>query len=206
MAIWYLRDNTWHNAEHTVAQEIVNNATAANVPPATGDGTALSDAVKQNQVTLAAKFVAQTAGHFYGDSTLQIKNTGTTDVKIYMPVGTVFTVPNGGGQFQDLAAYALGPQGTQQAAPSTSTPAPTMTAAPTATAAAAAPTATQATSAAAATPTAMSAPASSTLPQTGSSDGTGASVGMVLALTALMLLALGLLTKLPLAQRKAPRR
>ena len=75
LAVWFLRDNTWHNADHAVAQEIVNNATTANAPATGGEGTSLSDAVKQNQVTLQAKFAAQTAGHFYGDTTLQIKNS-----------------------------------------------------------------------------------------------------------------------------------
>lgn len=121
LAVWFLRDSTWHATEHTVAQEIVNNATTANAPTATGDGISLSDAVTQKQVTLNATFVAQTAGHFYGDSTVQITNSGTANVKIFLPVGTMFTVPNGAGQFQDLAAYALGPQGTQQAVPATTT-------------------------------------------------------------------------------------
>jgi len=159
LAVWFLRDNTWHNTDNAVAQEIANNATSANTPPTTGDGMSLDDAVKQNKVTLQATFVAQTAGHFYGDATLQIKNTGTADLKVYMPVGTLFTVPNGGGKFQDLAAYALGPQGTAQAAPGTATSEPaTATAAPTETAAAtapatAAPTDTVAATASAAAPT-----------------------------------------------------
>lgn len=191
LAVWFLRDSTWHNADHTVAQEIVDNATTANIPSTSGDGMSLSDAVTQNKVTLQAKFVAQTAEHFYGDTTLQIKNTGTTDIKIYLPVGTVFTVPNGGGNFQDLAAYALGLQGTQQAAPATSTPEPTKTATPTATAVVARPTATQTVKVAAATPTAASTPAPNALPQTGNPDGTGDSVGIFLTLLAFTLVALG---------------
>ena len=205
LAVWFLRDSTWHNAEHTIAQEIVDNATTANTPSTTGDGLSLSDAASQNKVTLQATFVAQTAEHFYGDTTLQITNTGTADVKIYMPVGTVFTVPNGGGNFQDLAAYALGVQGTQQAAPSTSTPEPTqtaaatstteptMTVASTATAVAVKPTATQ-TVRPVATATATR-PVPSGLPQTGSPDGTGGNTGLILSLLALTLVALGIVTR-----------
>lgn len=195
LAVWFLRDSTWHNADHTVAQEIVDNATTANTPSKSGDGLSLSDAVSQNKVTLQAKFVAQTAEHFYGDTTLQIKNTGTADVKIYLPVGTVFTVPNGGGKFQDLAAYALGVQGTQQATLPTSTPEPTKTAAPTATAVVARPTATQTVKAAAATPTAASTPAPNVLPQTGAPGENGGNMGIVLTLSAFLLVALGLVIR-----------
>ena len=196
LAVWFLMSSSWHDVEHTVAQEIVDNATTANVPATSGDGLSLSDAVAQNKVTLEAKFVAQTVSHFYGDTTLQIKNTGTSDIKIYMPVGTVFTVPNGGGKFQDLAAYALGPQGTQQAASATATTEPTMTAAPTVTVATAMPTATAIATVAAATPTAMSAPVTNTLPQTGSpSGGNGGIVSILVALAALMLIVLGLVMR-----------
>jgi hypothetical protein len=216
LAVWFLRDNTWHNADHTVAQEIVDNATTANTPSTSGDGLSLSDAVSQNKVTLQATFVAQTAEHFYGDTTLQISNTGTADVKIYMPVGTVFTVPNGGGNFQDLAAYALGVPGTQQAAVPTSTAEPTKTAAPTstteptmtvaasATVAAARPTATQ-TVRPAATATATR-PAPSGLPQTGSPDGTGSNEGLVLTLLALTLVALGFVIRFEQLKRASTSR
>jgi len=195
--VWFLRDNTWHSSPHDVAQEIVNSATTANVPGSGGDGVSLSDAITQNKATLTAKFVAQTAGHFYGDTTLEIKNTGTADLKVFMPVGTVFTVPNGGGKFQDLAAYALGVQGTQQAAPGTATPEPTMTAAPTATTAAAAPTATAGSSTVAATATAAPASSSGTLPQTGGAAGSGDSVpGLVALMFAVGLVVLGFVLRL----------
>ncbi len=123
-AVWFLRDNTWHNPDHPVGQEIVTNATTANAPQA-GSGTALNDAVTQNKVTLTAKFVAQTADHFYGDAQIQVKNSGTADVTVYMPIGMVFTVPTGGGAFQDLAAYTLSAAPAQQA---TSTAGPAITA------------------------------------------------------------------------------
>jgi hypothetical protein len=200
LAVWFLRDNIWHNADHTVAQEIVDNATTANTPSTSGDGLSLSDAVSQNKVTLQATFVAQTAEHFYGDTTLQITNTGAADVKIYLPVGTVFTVPNGGGAFQDLAAYALGVQGTQQAVPATSTPEPTQTAAasstpePTMTVASTATVAATQTARPVVSPTATR-PVPSGLPQTGTPDGTGGNAGLVLSLLALTLVALGLVIR-----------
>jgi hypothetical protein len=132
-AIWFLRDNTWHNAaDHAVGQEIANNATSANAPQ-TGTGTALADAVAQNKVTVTAPFKAQTADHFYGDAQVQIKNTGTADIQIYMPIGTVFTVPNSNGAFQDLAAYTLNSQ-PAQAATTTASPAVTASAVVTGTA------------------------------------------------------------------------
>jgi hypothetical protein len=225
LAVWFLRDNIWHNTDNAVAQEIANNATTANTPPTTGDGTSLDDAVKQNKVTLQATFVAQTAGHYYGDVTIQIKNTGTADLKVYMPVGTLFTVPNGAGKFQDLAAYALGPQGTAQAAPSTATSEPaTATTAPTETAAAtapaaaaptdtavvAAPTSTEvATVAAAPTEMPTATQVSSTLPQTGSPGGPSAlgdGFGAAIAVAAVMFMILGFAIRLKLSRRNVTRR
>ncbi len=110
-------------------------------------------------------------------------------------------MPNGGGSFQDLAAYALGVQGTQQAVPATSTPEPTQTAAATSTLE---PTMTVASTATveAARPTVRPAasatatrPVPSGLPQTGTPDGTGGNAGLVLTLLALTLVALGLVTR-----------
>src|SRR5207302_7592394 len=82
LAVWFLRDGTWHNAQHDIGQEIVNNANSTGAPPATGDGTALTDAVTQNKVSITAKFIAQTQDHFYGDATIELKNSGTADVKV----------------------------------------------------------------------------------------------------------------------------
>jgi LPXTG-motif cell wall-anchored protein len=107
VAVWYLRDNTWHSEDRTIAQEIVTNATAANAPQAVAGATSLADAVTQNQVSVTGTFVPQTADAFYGDGQITIKNNGTSDLMVYMPIGTVFTVPNNAGGFQDLAAYQL---------------------------------------------------------------------------------------------------
>jgi LPXTG-motif cell wall-anchored protein len=182
-AIWFLRDNTWHNPEHAIGQEIVDNATSEFLPVPTGNGMSLSDAVAQNKVTITASFAAQTADHFYGDARIQIKNTGTADVQVYIPTGTVFTVPGSNGQFQDLAAYTLADPAAQVTATavSTSTPAATSTVAgttPTAVSTAVqTPTtvstvavATATTEVATAVPTATSLPTGNTLPQTGSGD------------------------------------
>ncbi len=190
-AVWFLRDNTWHNPDHPVGQEIVTNATAANAPQA-GSGTALNDAVTQNKVTLTAKFVAQTADHFYGDAQIQVKNSGTADVTVYMPIGTVFTVPTGGGAFQDMAAYTLSAAPAQQATTPTD-PTATVTTAPT-TVATVVETATTEPVATVA-PTETSAPTikptstSGVLPQTGAGDDNIFS--WALALMALSLLVIG---------------
>lgn len=106
LAIWFLRDNTWRNDQHTVAQEIVNNATSANVP-VPGSATSLADAVAQNQVTVSGNFTAQTADHFYGDGQVTITNKGTSDLTLYVPIGTIFEVPGAAGNFQTLAVYPL---------------------------------------------------------------------------------------------------
>jgi len=139
---------------------------------------------------------------------------------VFMPVGTTFTLPNGGGKFQDLIAYALGSQGTQQGASGAPTPGPATTAAPTQTVAAiatvaavptdtavaAVPTATQPATAAVATPTAMSTPVTPGLPETGSPSETGGGPGVAIALAALMSVILGLATRLDHLKRKATKR
>jgi LPXTG-motif cell wall-anchored protein len=105
LAIWYLQDNTWHNQNNTVAQEIVNSSGTGTMP--TANALALTDALAQKSVNISASFVAQTADAFYGDGKVTITNTTNADLNVYMPIGVVFTVPNGNGQFQDLAAYEL---------------------------------------------------------------------------------------------------
>ena len=104
LAVWYLRDNTWHDESHTIAQEIVDNASAS--APANGTGTSLAEAVTAGTLTASATFVPQTADAFYGDGNLEIKNTSSADVNIYLPIGTVFRAGTAG-EFQDLLAYEL---------------------------------------------------------------------------------------------------
>src|SRR5438309_3897569 len=38
-----------------------------------------TDAVTQNKVSITAKFIAQTQDHFYGDATIELKNSGTAE-------------------------------------------------------------------------------------------------------------------------------
>jgi hypothetical protein len=106
LAIWYLRDNTWHAAQHTLAQEIVDNALVTT--PLTGTATSLVDAVAQNSVTVTGTFTPQTPEAFYGDGEITIQNNLTTDISIYMPVGVAFEVPDGSGRMQALLGYELG--------------------------------------------------------------------------------------------------
>ena len=64
LAIWYLRDNTWRSEQRATAEEIVREATTANMPTGTGEGMSLVDAVAQNRVSVTARFVPQTADAF----------------------------------------------------------------------------------------------------------------------------------------------
>ncbi|HUP27889.1 MAG TPA: hypothetical protein VM409_05590 [Chloroflexia bacterium] len=125
LAVWYLRDNTWHGEQHTIADEIVRESATAQVPTSTGDGTSISDAVSQNKVTVTAKFVPQTADAFYGDATVTIRNTGTSEMKVYMPVGVTFSTI-AGGNFQDLIAYELAVQQGTTTPGATASPATTL--------------------------------------------------------------------------------
>ncbi len=126
LAIWYLRDNTWHAEQRVIAEEIVREAATAPVPPSTGEGVSLSDAVTQNLVTVTAKFVPQTQDAFYGDGTVTIQNTGTSEVKVYMPMGVTFTTVASPGTFQDLLVYELSvQQGTTTPGGATASPATT---------------------------------------------------------------------------------
>jgi hypothetical protein len=105
LAVWFLRDNSWHASEHAIGQEIVDNAVSA--PNDTGDGISLSDAVAQNKVSVVGMFVPQTKDNFYGDGEAEIKNLTNAELKVYTPIGIVFS-STVGGDFQDLMAYELG--------------------------------------------------------------------------------------------------
>jgi hypothetical protein len=133
-AVWFLSDGTWHNANHTRAQEIVDNSKTGMAPADPPGGTTLFEAIAKGGLTADVTFTAKTADAFYGDGTLTIKNTGSSDVQVYLPVGTVF--PPATPDQQRLLGYAI--QVTQAAptatAQPTATAAPTSTAAPTATA------------------------------------------------------------------------
>lgn len=105
IAIWFLRDGTWHNPDHAVAQEIVDNSKTST--PSAPKATALTDALAKGTVTVSAKFVPQTADAFYGDGDVVITNTTGSAVRVYMPVGVTFELPNGNGNFQNLLVYGL---------------------------------------------------------------------------------------------------
>lgn len=126
LAVWYLRDNTWHAEQRVIAEEIVREAATAPVPPSTGEGISLSDAVTQNRVTVTAKFVPQTQDAFYGDGTVTIQNTGTSEVRVFMPMGVTFSTVASPGTFQDLLVYELSvQQGTTTPGGATASPATT---------------------------------------------------------------------------------
>ena len=126
LAVWYLRDNTWHGEQRVIAEEIVREAATAPVPPSTGEGISLSDAVTQNRVTVTARFVPQTQDAFYGDGTVTIQNTGTSEVRVYMPMGVTFSTVASPGTFQDLLVYELAvQQGTTTPGGATASPATT---------------------------------------------------------------------------------
>jgi hypothetical protein len=203
LAIWNLRDGTWHNTDHVVASEIVSNTTAT---PPTANALALTDAITQKSVEVSAVYVPQTADAFYGDGNIVVTNTTSSALNVYMPIGTVFTVPNGGGKFQDLVAYELvQAEGTPTAA-ATSTVAATRvtdptstvvtmpTAQATATTEVATPQSTTTTAPTVEVATPTPAPVVAPLPQTGDS---GAGTGMVLVLAVgLVMASLGLLMRL----------
>jgi hypothetical protein len=107
-AIWFLRGGQWRNAEHVIGQEIVDNATDANSPNDTGDGTSLAEALSAGRVTVTATFTPQTADAFYGDGEAQITNLTGEELRLFMPIGVTFVVGAGGGAFQDLVAYEIG--------------------------------------------------------------------------------------------------
>jgi hypothetical protein len=126
LAVWYLRDNTWHAEQRTIAEEIVRESETATVPASTGEGVSLSEAVTQNLVTVSATFVPQTSDAFYGDGTITIRNTGTSEVRVYMPMGVTFSTVASPGTFQDLLVYELAvQQGTTTPGGATASPATT---------------------------------------------------------------------------------
>lgn len=128
LAVWFLRDNTWHGDQHTVAQEILDNATTP--PNDSGDGISIVDAVAQNKASATAKYVPQTKDNFYGDGQITIKNLTNADLKVFMPIGVVFAADSG--NFQGLVAYETGTEVTEvQGTPVVSPAVPTVTLQPT---------------------------------------------------------------------------
>lgn len=182
-AVWYLQDNTWHNNDHTVGQEIVTNAASVSAI-STGSGIAITEPTLQSSVTFTATFVPQTADAFYGDGDLVITNKGTTAFQVYVPIGAKFTVPGSNGQFQDLIAYALQPAGgtptaaATVAATGTTAAAATNTTAPTAQASS-----TTAPTSTVAVETATTAPTSTIAVETPTSAPTATSMPMATATT-----------------------
>ncbi len=180
LAMWYLRDNTWHDSvigesNHNVAQEIVNAAQGSYTDANVGASASLVQATQANQVQARIEnFRAidqQPAGaSFYGEGELVVTNTGTTALSLYLPFGTVGPAPSEG--FQNMALYAVGQV---QQAPATAEA--LATAAPTATTAMMAPTSSD------------SAGATNTMPTTGSG---GPEIGMILIALSIVLLASGL--------------
>lgn len=209
-AIWFLSNGKWNRPDHVRGQEIVDAAQAAANRPTEPGGTSLLDAIKANNVTVTTSISppagTPAADAAYGDGTVTIKNNGTQDVNVYLPLGTVF--PPAQANEQRLAVYALA---VAQAAP-TATTAATNTAAPTntavatatevATATAAATSTTAATATAAATDTPMPAATATpavALPQTGGSGlpktgagSNGLPIWLILFATSLVSLVAGL--------------
>lgn len=110
-AIWYLRIGQWHNKTepNDVAQEIVNAASNAAVPPA-AQGIALHeaqaagivDAVTRNFTSLAGTPI-DPSNNYFGVGTLEIVNKTDTNQTLYLAFGTVFPAP--GPEFQALMVY-----------------------------------------------------------------------------------------------------
>jgi hypothetical protein len=123
LAVWYLRDNTWRAEQRTIAEEIVRESATTALPPASTDAISLADAVSQNRVSVTARFVPQTVDAFYGDGQVQVRNLGTSEIRIYLAIGSIFTTGNA--TFQDLAAYQLSLQQGTTTPVTTSTPATT---------------------------------------------------------------------------------
>jgi len=124
-AMWFLSDGTWHSASHALGQEIVDNSKTGQAPTDPSGGMTLFDALAKGGLGADVTFTPKTADAFYGDGTMTIRNTGTSDLQVYLPIGTVF--PPATADQQRLIVYALQ---VTQAAP-TATAAPTQTAAPT---------------------------------------------------------------------------
>lgn len=119
-ALWFLSDGTWHADEHQLAQEIVDNSKSA-APADPAGGTTLFNALAGGGLTAEVTFTPKSADAFYGDGTLTIRNTGSSDAQVYLPIGTVF--PPATPDQQRLLGYAIQ---VTQAAP-TATAEPSMT-------------------------------------------------------------------------------
>lgn len=179
LAMWYLRDNTYHTNSgeaSTQAQEIVKSASASSTvtgtTPAAG-ATTLQDAILNNQVKFGVTGLkSNISGEYFGSAVLQITNLTSSSLNLYLPFGSTFGAT--GANFQSLIGYATGTSGAAQAttAAATTTSAATTVAATTDTATTSAATTAAATTTPVVTSTSTATTAASTTAATTSATST----------------------------------
>ena len=130
LALWYAQDGTWHATDHAIADRIANAAAGSpGTPFWNTEGRSLVALASQGQVTLSPLTLSGDSG------TLAVRNTGSQDLTVYLPYGTLFTGADGtaivwatgGGQVNGATPTAQ-PAATNTPAPAaTNTPVPSPT-------------------------------------------------------------------------------
>jgi len=107
LAIWYLVDNQWYDANHALAQQIVDavNAGTAQPPALNEPGTAIGQAQANGQADIVISDLNNLNNtDYFGVGTLKVMNKTNANLGIYVPFGTVFPAP--GTAFQNTMVYA----------------------------------------------------------------------------------------------------
>ncbi len=108
-AVWYLQTGTWQHPSHDLGQQIVNAAQGM-TPPAAPAGTSVLDALGAHNVSMQVSFSpapgTAPGQAFYGDGTIQVTNSGSSQMQVYLPFGTIF--PPADPTTQRLVAFVTG--------------------------------------------------------------------------------------------------
>ncbi|HEX6290719.1 MAG TPA: hypothetical protein VFZ66_16130 [Herpetosiphonaceae bacterium] len=110
LAIWKARGATDAPQPGNVGNEIAQNLQQ---PAAPQGATSVIDALKNNQIKMTAGSwqgigeklkIGATDDFYQGQGQIQVENTSSQELTLYMPVGTVFPAPSA--EFQSMAGYA----------------------------------------------------------------------------------------------------
>src|SRR5207237_10740892 len=97
LAVWWVRNGVWSSEDHAIAQRIASAATSApGLPSWNPDGRSMLGLAAQGQFTLSAvQLTPSTLSSAAGAGVLQVTNTGTQDVLVSLPYGTLITGASG---------------------------------------------------------------------------------------------------------------
>lgn len=97
LAIWWTQDNNWLSDNHTVAESIANAAASApGLPSWNANGRPIPTLAAQGKLLVSdLSLKPGTLSPTAGSGALVLQNTGTQDIVVNLPYGTLFTGASG---------------------------------------------------------------------------------------------------------------